>query len=486
MGDNLKHKTVSGILWRGLETIGSSGAQFVVAIMLARMLLPEQFGLIAMLAIFVQLADVFVASGFPKALIQKEHVSAVDESSVFFFNLAVAVLLYGVLFVAAPWVAKLYDQPQLSLLLRVLSVRVVIGALGQIQQTLLTIKLEFKKQVAVGWVSMLISGCVGVLMAWKGFGVWALVVQQLLSSAIRTGMLWFVSPWRPAFIFDLVSLRSMFSFGSKLLASSLIDTALNNIYLVVIGKIFNPVVLGFYHRAHSLPSLLMNSINGTVAYVMFPSYASIQNDTQRIKRAAQRSLKMLYFIVMPIMVGLAVVAEPLVKILLTDKWLPCVPYLQVLSIVYATGPIQVVNLQIIMALGRSDIFFRLEVIKAIIDAGMIIATYRFGIFAMVLGQMVTSMFSVVLNAYYNGEFIRYPVWEQLRDLFPTIGISTLMAAVVWLVGRIGIESDLIRLCLQVICGATAYILMCNIVKLDGYQESVTILRERLIPSKKKF
>ncbi len=479
MSTDLKQKTISGIIWRGLETVGTRGVQFVVSIVLARLLLVEEFGLIAMLLIFTQLAQAFIASGFPNALIQKKDVTFTDECSVFYFNIFIAAVMYWLIFFVAPSVAAFYDQPLLCLILRVISINLVIGSFAQIQQTLLAKKMDFKSQLKVGWTSIIVSGVVGVAMAYKGFGVWALVGQQITVTAMRTIMLWIVSPWRPGFVFCFKSLKSMFSFGSKILFSGLLQTFFDNIYMVVIGKIYSTVDLGLYNRGKSLPNLLMSSVNATVAAVMFPAYSMIQDDEMRLKFVAKRSLKTLCMVIMPLMAGMLATAEPLVKILITDKWLPCVPYLRIMCLVYATWPIHTVNLQLIMAIGRSDIVLKLEIIKKIIIVLMILITFKFGILAMVAGQLVTAILSAYLNTHYSGKFVNYPTLEQLKDLLPVIGVTTVMGTAVFFVGRLGFGNVYFQFAVQIACGILIYIAGCIALKIDGLYEVIAIIKQKL-------
>ncbi|OXU15577.1 lipopolysaccharide biosynthesis protein [Sedimentisphaera salicampi] len=479
MTSNLKHQTVTGVFWRGLETCGRYGVQFVVSVVLARLLVPEQFGLIAMLTIFIQLSFVFIDSGFQKALIQKKDADYTDECSVFYLNIFVSVIVYAALFLCAPLVANFYEEPLLTPVLRVLALKLPIQALGQIQRALLTKKIDFKAQFFAGFGGMIISGGLGVFLAYADFGVWALVAQQITLELIRTVTFWLMSSWRPGLVFSIKSVKQLFDFGSRLLASGLLDAFFVNIYGLVIGKIFNPASLGFYNRGRSLPQMLMMGVNGTVMAVMFPVFSSIQDNPARLKSAAKRTLTTICTLLFPVMFGMAAVAEPLVRILLTDKWLPCVPYLQIMCFVYVTWPIHVGNLQIIMALGRSDVFLKLEIIKKINITIAILITFKFGVLAMVWGQLATAIIAVFLNSYYSGKFINYTTREQLKDLSPSALLAGIMAVLAYAAGLPEYPNVYVQFITQIAAGALVYIGGCIIIKLPSFYDAIDLVRGML-------
>jgi len=477
--DNIKEKTVNALIWRGMETFGREGIRFVIQIVLARLLLPEQFGLVAMLTIFIALAQAFINSGFGQALVQKKDASHIDECSVFYFNILISVVATGVLWLAAPWIAAFYKQPLLIPLTRVLSLNLIINALSQIQKTILTKKIDFKSQLKVGIPASLFSGVAGIVMAYRGFGVWALVGQQVSWSLAQTAIFWFVSDWRPALALSLSSLRSMFSFGSKLLFSGLLDTVFNNIYLVVIGRLFAPAALGFYSRAKGFQHFPVSSITSIVSAVTFPVFSSVQDDKNRIKVGAQKSLMVLMMIIAPCMLGLAVVARPLVSIVLTDKWLPCVPFLQLLCVVGILWPLHVINLNVLIALGRSDLFFRLEVLKKILIVISITITYRWGIQAMIYGQIVVSFMSYYLNSYYSGRLVNYPIKEQIFDLLPYFLIAMVMGIGVYFVKWFSFPNNLALLASQVLAGISIYVAIGWALRMPAFTEVIDISRSKL-------
>jgi len=478
--DNLKQKTVNAIIWRGMEIFGQQGIRLVIGIVLARLLLPEQFGLIAMLTIFIALAEAFINSGFGQALVQKKNADYTDECSIFYFNILVSLIAMGFLWLAAPWIAAFYKQPLLTSLTRVLSLNLIINAFAQIQRTILTKKIDFKSQLKVGVSASLFSGVIGVVMAYKGFGVWALVGQQVSRALAQTTIYWFVSDWRPALILSFSSLTSMFRFGSKLLFSGLLDTVFNNIYLVVIGKLFTPAALGFYSRAKGLQQYPVTSTTSIASSVTFPVFASVQDDRSRVKVGVQKSLTTLVMIITPCMLGLAVVAKPLVSVVLTEKWLPCVPFLQLLCIAGILWPLHVINLNVLKALGRSDLFFRLEVLKKILVVVAIAVTYRWGIQAMIYGQIGVSVLGYYLNSYYSGKLINYPIKEQIFDLAPYMGIAMVMGIGVYSIQWFRFPNNLALLASQILVGVFIYTVIGWAFRMPAFVEVIAIFKNRCL------
>jgi len=478
MSNDLKSATTHGLFWSFLERIGQQGIQFVIAIILARLLLPEQFGLIAMLTIFMAVAQSFVDSGFGSALIQKQDASHLDECSIFYFNILVGVLVAGVLSVSAPWIAAFYQIPLLTPLARVLSLNLIINAFGIVHTTLLIKRIDFKAQMKVSMTATVLSGSIGVTMAYQGYGVLSLVAQSLGSNLFRTALLWFFLPWRPSWRFSWASLRSMFSFGSKILFSGMLDTIYNNLYLVVIGKMFSAADLGYYSRAHQTQQLPVENLFSTVGRVTFPVFSSMQDDKSRLKRGTRKALSTLAMVNFPMMIGLAVVAKPLVLVLLTDKWLPCVPYLQLLCVVGMLYPLHAINLNVLMAQGRSDLFFRLELYKKMIISVAIFITWRWGIIAMIYGQIFTSVIAYYMNSYYTGKLLSYPIAEQLKDFFPILGLASLMGVGMYIVGYIPLKSNIVLLFSQVSMGLILYILLCNFTKTASFLEMKFMAQEK--------
>jgi O-antigen/teichoic acid export membrane protein len=426
----------------------------------------------------MQIAQAFVDSGFPNALIQKKNTTFTDECSVFYFNIVIAVVIYLALYLLAPLIASFYSEPILARVLRVISLTLVIGSFAQIQQTLLTKQIDFESHLKVNLSSIIVSGIVGVVMAYRGYGVWALVAQQLTQVTMRTATLWLVSSWQPGSVFCLNSLRSLFKYGSKLLFSGLLDAFYVNVYGLIIGRVFSPADLGFYNRGCSVPNLFMTSVSGAVSSVMFPVFSTLQDDHVRLKAAAKRALTTTCIVVLPLMFGLSAVAEPFIRLLLTEKWLPCAPYLRIMCFVYATWPVHVVNLQIITAIGRSDVFMKLEIIKKVIVTIAIIVTFKFGVYAMVVGQLVTAIAGIFINTYYTGKLIKYTAFEQLKDLMPLTTLAAIMAFTEYLAGLLKISNLYLQFSVQVMTGLAIYITACVFMKIDSFYEVLEIVKKR--------
>ena len=479
MGSSLKHKTVGGVFWSILERGGQQGIQVVISIILAWLLSPAQFGLISMLTIFMAVAQSFQDSGFGSALIQKKDATHIDSCSIFYFNIIVGIIAAGLLCLAAPWIAAFYKEPTLTALTRFLSLNLVINSFALIHSTLLIKNIDFKTQLKVSITATIGSGIIGIVLACCGFGVWSLAIQSVTSTLFRTVLLWFFNKWRPSLVFSLAALKSMFVFGSRLLASGLLDTIFRNIYLVVIGKIFTATDLGFYTRARSCLRLSSENLAMSVSRVMFPVFSSIQDDIDRLKKCAQKTLTILMFLNFPIMTGILITAKPVVSVILTEKWLPCVPYLQLLCIIGLILPLQVLNLNILMAKGRSDLFLRLEILKKILVVISITITYRWGIQAMIYGQICVSSLSYYLNSYYTGRLIDYPLREQIFNLLPYFGITIVMGICVYCLQLFPFPNNWSLLICQVLVGISIYSAISRALKVPAFIEVISILKGKL-------
>lgn len=487
MIDELKKKAIHGTLWSFIGVIGLQGLQFFVGIILARLLLPSEFGLVGMLGIFIAISRVFIDSGFGAALIQKKDANQIDFNSIFYFNIAVSCMVFLSLFFAAPFIANFYKQPVLTSLLRVFGLVIVINSFSLIQSTLLTKSIEFKKQSMVTIIAALASGIVGISMAYKGFGVWSLAFQQLVNAAVTTTLFWLFSNWRPSFIFSLNAIKRMFSFSSKILFTGILNTTFDNIYLATIGKIFTAADLGYYTRANSLQQLPSQTLTSMVVKVSFPVFSTIQGDLARLKRGMKKTLMLIVFINFPLMIGILVTAKPLIYILLTPKWAPSIIYLQILAIVGLMFPLNMVNLNILQAIGRSDLIFKIEVAKKILIAFNIIVTFRFGILPMIIGQVVTTIIAYYLNAYFNKSILKYSITEQVKDLLPYFFCSVTTGAIVYCIVFLPINNNLLLLTLQVSLFIIIYSGLSSLFRLSAYIEMKEIvlekIKEKLSPKK---
>ncbi|MBN1050104.1 lipopolysaccharide biosynthesis protein [Clostridium botulinum] len=464
---NIKLKVLSSLVWKFMERSGTQGIQFIVQIVLARILLPNDYGIISLIAIFITIANVFVQSGFNTALIQKKDANETDFSSVFYLSLFVAVLLYLTLFSTAPFIADFYDIPQLVAVLRVLSITLFFGAFNSIQNAVISKKMQFKKLFFSSLGAMILSGMIGIVLAYAGFGVWALVAQQLTNQFSIVVILWFTVKWRPKLIFSFQRIKELFSYGWKLLVSSLIDTLDKNLRSLIVGKIYSPSMLGFYNRGDQFPQLIVSNINGAIQSVMLPALSLEQNNKQRVKEMVRRSIITSSFLVLPTMIGLAVVGEPLVKILLTDKWLPCVPFLQVFCLSYALWPIHTANLQAINALGRSDIFLKLEIIKKIMGLAILGISMFFGVYAIAIGTLVSGIICTFINAHPNLKLLNYSYMEQIKDITPSLILSLIMGCASYSIKWFDMSAWL-TLILQIFIGAIIYIGLAKIFKIECF------------------
>ncbi|MBN2610911.1 MAG: MOP flippase family protein [Bacteroidales bacterium] len=474
---SLKSRTIHGVFWSSVDTFGRQAIQFVISIIIARILMPADYGLIGMLTIFFGIAQSFVDSGFGVALIQKKNPTQTDYSTVFFFNIAVGLLFYTILFFSAPLIADFYKQPMLLNLTRVLGLSVIINSFSIVQANIFAKKIDFKTTAKISLITVLFSGTTGLFMAFHGFGVWSLAIQQIVALALNSILLWFFSKWKPDFIFSLTSLKTMFKFGSRLLASGLLEVLFTNVYNLVIGKVFSADKLGYYTQAQKIQTLPSNLIRSTISRVTFPVFSSIQDDDQRLKQGYRKTIKIIIFIVFPLMIGIMVVAESLIKVLLTDKWLPSVAFLQLLCIIGMTYPLSSINLNILKVKGRSDIFFRLEVIKKILIAISIAISLPFGIMALIIGRVILSFISFVLNIYYSGKLIDFSIKEQLSDIFPYFVLSLCMGIIIYLFGFLFDDNDILKLVFQVVLGAAVYIVGSYLYKFEAMQEALEIINK---------
>ena len=429
MSDNLKIKTRKGLVWSVIERFATQGVQFLFGIILARLLSPEDYGTIAMPLVFLAIAQCFIDSGFSTALIRKPELTEADLSTAFYFNIGVGVICYLILFFSSPLIADFYNTPILADLLKVTALATLFNPLCAVQQALLTRKINFKTQAIISLSGALVSGVIGLFMAYSGFGVWSLVCQQVGGYLIRTILLWAFSNWRPKKQWSWESFYYLWGFGSKLLGSGLLDTVYKNIYPIVIGKFFSANDLGNYTRAQQFSNLPSSNVAGIMHRVTFPVLSSIQNEDERLARNYRKILKLSAFIIFPMMLMLSAISSPLVKVVLTEKWNGCIVLLQILCFSMMWYPIHGINLNLLTVKGRSDLFFRLEIIKKILGVCVMCITMPHGIIWMVSGEIVSSMVALIINTYYTGKLINVGYIKQMGDLLPIFGVSFSM----WLI-----------------------------------------------------
>lgn len=428
---SLSEKTISGIIWTVGQQFGVQLINFAVQILLARLLMPSEFGLIAMLTVFIAIGNALVDSGLTSSLIRTPNADVTDYSTVFFINLISSIVIYFLLFICAPAISTFYEQPALTAIIRVYTLSFILQALMAVQATRLTKEMNFKAQMLMQLPSVMVGGIVGVTLAYLRFGVWSLVLLNLTQTFILVTLYWTRSNWRPSFIIDLNRLKYHFKFGYKLTVAAILSAIFTNIYNLVIGKSFSATQLGYYNRADTLQLFPVQNISTALNKVTFPMFASIQHDLIKLKVAYKKIMQQVVFWVTPLMILLAIVAEPLFRIVLTEKWLPAVPYFQILCAVGILYPLQVYNLNILNVLGRSDLFLKLEVIKKVIIVAGIVITIRLGIYGLLYFQVIFSVIAFFVNSLFSGKLINYPVEEQLKDILPLYGLAFIAGFCIW-------------------------------------------------------
>ncbi|MBQ8391247.1 MAG: lipopolysaccharide biosynthesis protein [Clostridia bacterium] len=471
----VRSKVMSGLAWKFAERILAQFVTFVVSIILARLLSPEHYGTIAIVNIFIALANVFVVSGFGNSLIQKKDADDTDFSSVFYFNILLGTVLYGVVFLIAPFIASFYNMPILKPVLRVMGLRLIVASVNNVQHAYVSKKMMFRRFFWSTLGGTLASAVVGIVMAYNGFGVWALVGQYMTNTVTDTLVLWFTVRWRPKFLFSFKRLGALFSYGWKLLCSALLDTGYNELRSLVIGKMYTSADLAYYNKGKSFPNLIVTNINSSIQSVLFPAMANAQDKKEQVKAMVRRSIRISSYIMLPLMVGLALVAEPFVKLLLTKKWLPCVPYLRISCFVFAFMPIHTANLQAINAMGRSDIFLKLEIIKKITGLAILFLSMRHGVMAIALSGIMTTVISALVNAYPNRTLLRYNYMEQIKDLFSGIIPLLIMVIVVALLGQISVQ-PLLQILIQALTGAIVYIGTSFLTKNESFDYILSVAK----------
>lgn len=465
---SLKQKTISGFFWSFSDNFANQLIHFIVGIILARLLSPAEFGLIGMITIFIAVSESFIDSGFSQALIRKKECTVADFSTVFYFNLVVGILFFMILFISAPAIASFFKEPRLMELVRVLGIVLIIDAITVIQRTILTRNIDFKLQTKVSVIATVFSGVVGIAMAFKGFGVWSLVARTLSQRAMNSLLLWIWNKWKPKLLFSLRSFKELFSFGSKLLLSGLIDTIYKNVYYLIIGKYFSAQELGYYTRADSFKNLPSKNLNGIISRVSFPVLSQLQDDPERLKAGYKKLIKTTMYITFILMAGMAATAEPMINVLIGEKWEPAVPYLQLLCFVGAMYPLHSLNLNMLNVRGRSDLYLKLEIIKKILAIPTILIGIIWGIKVMILGMWVNSIISYYLNSYYSGRLVSYPICEQLEDIVPSLYIALFMGVIVFIIGKLIPLGAASAFLVQILLGSILIIVISELFKMESY------------------
>lgn len=461
--NNLKNKTITGIFWSSIERFSAQGVQFALGIILARLLTPKDYGLVGMIGIFIAISKSFVMSGFGAALIQKINRDEKDFSTTFYYNLTVSVLFYFILFFSAPYIANFYGEPLLVNLTRAISLSIIIEAFAVVQNAKFVIKVDFKSQTKASVSSVIISGTLGILLAYKGFGVWALVIQSLTKSCINVGVLWYMSKWVPRGKFYWNRFKGLFSYGSKLLISGLFHAFAQNLNKIIIGKTFSPEALGLYSRANSLALFPSQNIEEIVSRVTFPILCEFQNDKEKLEKIFEKIIKSTAILIFPLMILLVVLAEPLIITLLTEKWQNSILLMQIACIGYLFLPINSINVQIFGVVGKTDWILKADLVKQLLLIGFLLGTFPFGIRAIVLGQSAAYILTYFVNLIFIQKVINYKLINQLIYLFPILVFSIILGVVVYLVNIFNLSPSL-KLYMGSGIGALFYILI--VWKLD--------------------
>lgn len=458
---------IKSFLWKLFERVSTQLIQFIVTIVLARLLLPSEYGTIALIAIFIQLCDVVVDGGLNTALIQKKDADNTDFSTIFFFSVGIAWVLYVLLFFSAPLIALFYEQDELVPVIRVLSLQLPFNAFNSIQRSYVAKNMLFQKLFYSSFGAIVLSGTLGIYMAYQEYGVWALVAQSLSCQFFTTLIMWFTIRWRPIFVFSKERFKSLFSYGWKILGASFITTLFVNIRKLVIGKFYTPASLAYYEKGDQLPALVMNNIFTSVQTILLPTFSEAQDDRAKVKAMMRRSTKLCCFFIYPLMAGMIVAAKPLVLFLLTERWIAVVPFVQILCIANFFRPITISNWEAIKALGYSGITLKLEIVKKVIDIVILIVSACIGVYAIAWGCVFFNLICVFINIAPNKRLLNYGISEQAKDAVPTLLISIMMGLSIYWIQFLAIP-NLIILLLQFILGVVVYILLSRLFREDSF------------------
>ena len=464
---NTRKKILSNFLWRFFERCGAQGVSMIVSIVLARLLDPEVYGTLALVTVISSILQVFIDSGLSGGLVQKKNADDLDFSSVFYFNIVVCIILYCIVFFLSPSIARFYERPDLVPVIRVLSLTLIVAGLKNVQHAYVARNMIFKRFFFATLAGTIGAAVIGILMAYRGFGVWALVAQHLFNTVVDTVILWITVKWRPKLLFSWNRLKSLLGYGWKLLAASLLDRIYSNIRTLIIGKKYSESDLAFYNKGGLFPGTAIDNMNIAISSILLPSMSAEQDSTIRVRDMMRRAIKVNTFIVFPMMAGLAACATPLTKIVLTGKWLPSVFYMRLFCFSYAFYPLHFINLNAVKALGRSDMYLKAEVAKKIVGLICIITTMWISVKAMAFSLVITAITGLYINSYPNKKLLGYGFLNQIRDIFPQAILSCIMGIVVWGVSLVNLPEHLILIS-QILIGIVIYIIGSILSKNDSY------------------
>lgn len=479
--DVLKKKTISGLFWTFGEVIANQGVQFVIQIFLARLILPEEFGLIGMITVFIAISNSIIDSGFSNALIREKEVNQHDYSTVFYFNLITSIVVYVILYFSSPTISVFFAQPKLSLILRVLAITIIMNAFGIIPRAILTRKINFKAQMIINISSSIVSGVIAIVLAYKGFGIWSLVFRTIIMQFIQVVMLSIINRWRPSFVFSKNSFEKLFGFGWKILVSGLIDTIYNNLYYMVIGKMYSASDLGYYTNAQKLRDIAATSISTAVQKVSYPVLSCMQNEEEVLKNMYKKIIKSSVYITFPVMFGLAIVAKPLILLLFGDNWSQSIIYFQILCLAGMLYPLHAINLNILQVKGRSDLFLKLEILKKCVAIILIAISIfsKWGIIGLIWMKVVSSVIAFFINSYYSKSIIGYSTLNQIRDILPVLIITLFMGITTYFIGTFVPDYNFIKILIQISFGSAFFIVTSYMFKIEEFFSILDIMKKMI-------
>ena len=478
MAQSLKDKTVKGVAWSGIDNVVHLGVSFVVSIVLARLLSPDDYGLLGLIAVVTAVCQTLINGGFITALIRKKDATDDDYNTAFIMNLGMSLLLYAIVFLCSPYIADFFGRQELIALTRVSSLGMIVGALALVQRARLTKRIDFKTQTKITLMSSLTSGVVGITMAFFDFGVWALVAQQLTAQSLNSILLWFYNKWIPSLHFSTKSFHELFGFGWKMMLSGLLDTVWKELYQVIVGKFYSPATLGQYTRAKQFSQLFSHNLTTVIQRVTYPVLSNIQDDKERMISAYRRIIKTTMFITAISMFFLGSISEPLLYCLIGPKWLEASTYLPLICISSSLYPLHAINLNMLQVQGRSDIFLGLEIVKKMIGLAPLAVCIFYGVLPMLYVNLLTGFICYLLNSYFSGKLLGYSSWMQLKDIAPSYGLATLIAASIFFLKYLPL-SNWIILPIQLVLGATIFYIISEKSQLAEYKEVKTIVTENL-------
>ena len=468
-GKNSNHITMANTLWRLAERSSAKLVSFVVSVILARILGPSVYGTVSLIIVIISVMQIFVDTGLTSALVQKDSTDTLDFSTIFYFNLAVCILLYLIMYLSAPQIAAFFKNPEMTPMIRVLSLIILISGVRSVSQAFIVRNLMFRKFFFATLTGTIISAFVGIYMAVSGCGVWALIVQHLVNLAVDTAFLWYITPFRPVRAFSVARLRALASFGGRILIAELIERIYNNLRAIIIGRKFTKEDLAMYSKGRQFPEVIAGNINDSIDSVLFPIMAKAQNDKEKMLELMKSSIQMSTFIIAPLMTGLFVTAPILVKLFLTDVWLPCVPYLRIFSFTFLLYPIHTVNLNAVKALGRSDMLLKIEFLKKAYGLIILIITMQYSVLAIAAGVILIGILGLFVNSYPNQQLTGYGLTKQFKDYMPAVLISFLMGVIITPLAYLNIPQAIILL-LQIILGGCSYLLLSKVFKIQAFAE----------------